>query len=176
MSCTTSYYRPCKCSRVVTTALVYCRCMECRLCVGWVAIRSAYFPGRFGCWSASWNHQGPWHSYKRANPRDESQLYGVQIPTDQIPSLAKGMEGTALEDIVERGKLIIKDYDKPYRKFISWLKLHTEHSEFIVLEEFTKWNLCTAHAVLWSHWILEHGYIKKDMNYIKNFCQLYFKL
>jgi hypothetical protein len=54
--------------------------------------------------------------------------------------------------------------------------LHTEHSEFIVLEEFTKWNLCTAHAVLWSHWILEHGYIKKDMNYIKNFCQLYFKL
>jgi hypothetical protein len=52
--------------------------------------------------------------------------------------LAKGMEGTALEDIVERGKLIIKDYDKPYRKFISWLKLHTEHSEFIVLEEFTK--------------------------------------
>lgn len=93
---------------LVTAALVYCRCMECRLCVGWVAVRSTYFPRRLGRWSASWDHQSPRHSYKGADPRDESQLHGVQIPTDKIPSLAKGMEGMALENIIEKRKIIMK--------------------------------------------------------------------
>lgn len=108
-------YRSSQCMTLVTVALVYCRCMECRLCVGWVAARSTYFPRRLGRWSASWDHQSPWHSYKGADPRDESQLHRVQIPTDKIPSLAKGMEGMALENIIEKRKIIMKGYNRLYR-------------------------------------------------------------
>jgi hypothetical protein len=119
---------------LVTAAMFYCRCMECRLRVGWVAIRSTYFPRRLGCWSASWDYQGPWHSYQGADPRNESQLHRVQIPTDQIPSLAKGMEGMALEDIVETRKINAQHYNKSCKEFMSWLKLHA-------LSIFVQYNL-----------------------------------
>ena len=52
--------------------------------------RTTNLPGRFWRRSAGGNHQSPRHTDTGADQRDESQLYGIQIPSDQESSMAKG--------------------------------------------------------------------------------------
>jgi len=55
----------------------YFRCVECRLRFGRATAGPAHLPWRFRCRSACRGHQGPGHTHKRTDTRNESKLYGI---------------------------------------------------------------------------------------------------
>lgn len=70
--------------------LLITRCVERGMCAGRTAPRATNFPRRLWCGPTGGDHQGPWHTHQGADPRDESQLYRVQVPPDQVTPMAEG--------------------------------------------------------------------------------------
>lgn len=66
------------------------RCVVSRMCVSRTTTWSANISWWQWRWPISWNNQGPGDTNARANQRNEQKLYGIQIPTNQSSSMAKG--------------------------------------------------------------------------------------
>lgn len=60
------------------------------MCASRTAAGTADFPRRLRRRPAGGDHQSAGHADARTDTRDEPQLHGVQVPTDQITPLAEG--------------------------------------------------------------------------------------
>lgn len=79
-----------RCALLNLSSLGFLRCVERWLRSSGTAARTTDLPWRFRCRSAGGNHQGSRHANPGTDQRNESQLHGVQIPTNQKSSMAKG--------------------------------------------------------------------------------------